>query len=64
MVGKIKAVLVECGGVSGAWLAPARKIKGLEIMGLVDLNEEIARKRKETFDLRNADTGNDLCASI
>ena len=60
MVGKIKAVLVGCGGVSGAWLAPARKIKELEIVGLVDLNEEIARKRKETFDLRNADTGSDL----
>ncbi len=46
----IRAVLAGCGGISAAWLRPAKEIPGLEIVGLVDLVEEMARRTAEEFD--------------
>ncbi len=64
MAKKIRAVLVGCGGIAGAWLGPAGKIKGLEIAGLVDLNEKAAKRRREEFKLKSACTGTDLKAML
>jgi predicted dehydrogenase len=60
MEGKIKAVLVGCGGMSGRWLQVAKGIPGLEIAGLVDIREEAARKRAADFGLQDAAIGTDL----
>jgi len=57
---RIKAVLVGCGGISGAWLDGARKTPDLQIVGLVDVREEAARERAEEFRLRKAVIGTDL----
>lgn len=56
----LRAVLVGCGGMSGAWLKPAAAIRGLDIVGLVDINEDAARERREQFGLRGAEAGTDV----
>lgn len=56
----IKAVLVGCGGISGAWLKAASEIPDLEIVGLVDLNREVAVRRAAEFGLTKAQIGTDL----
>ena len=50
----LKAVMVGCGGMSGAWLKPAAEIRDLEIVALVDIREEAARRRAEEFKLKDA----------
>ena len=45
MNAKIKAVLVGCGGMAGAWLKAAQETGGIELVGFVDIREEAARKR-------------------
>jgi len=60
MADRLKAVLVGCGGISGAWLPPAKEIEELEIVGLVDINEDAAKKRRDEFGLSSAVTGTDL----
>ncbi len=53
----LRAVLVGCGGISQAWLKPACSLDGLEIVGLVDIVAENARRRAEQFDLKDVETG-------
>lgn len=60
----LKAVLAGCGGMSNAWLKAAREIDGLEVVGLVDLNEEAARKRADDYSLADAVIGSDLGAVL
>ncbi len=60
MADKLKVVLAGCGGISGAWLRPAKEIDDLEIVGLVDIDEDAAKRRKEEFELPNAVTSSDL----
>ena len=57
---KIKAVLAGCGGISQAWLKPAKEIADLEIVGLVDINLEAATNRAKQFDLGDVALGTDL----
>jgi len=45
MADNLKVVLVGCGGMSRAWLDVARKIEGVELVGLVDIRREAAEKR-------------------
>jgi predicted dehydrogenase len=61
---KLRAVLTGCGGMSGAWLRVAADIPNLEIVGLVDLVEENARRRAEEFALKNALVGTNLEAAL
>jgi predicted dehydrogenase len=60
----IKAVLAGCGGISGAWLKSFPGIQGLEIVGLVDIREEAARKRRDEFGIKDARIGTDLRAML
>jgi predicted dehydrogenase len=60
----LRAVLVGCGGISAAWLKPARETPGLEITGLVDLVEAAARQRAAEFNLPEARIGTDLAAML
>ena len=64
MAEKLKVVLAGCGGMAGAWLKVARDMPALEIVGLVDLREEAAKKRAEDFELPDAQTGTDLAAVL
>jgi len=57
---KIRVVLAGCGGISQAWLKPAKEIADLEIVGLVDIHLEAAINRAKQFDLPHAIVGTDL----
>jgi predicted dehydrogenase len=61
---KLKAVLAGCGGMSGAWLNAAKEIDDVEIVGLVDVREEAARKRAADYSLNEAVIGTDLQAVL
>ena len=60
----VRAVLVGCGKISGAWLDAAKGIPHLEIVGLVDLDEDRARLAAETHGLGGADVGRDFLAML
>ena len=49
----IRVVLVGCGGMSRAWLNVAQDRSDLEIVGLVDIDLETAKKRAEEYGLDN-----------
>ncbi len=61
---KLKAVLVGCGAMSGAWLKAAKDIPDLELVGLVDLRIEAAQARASEFALHNAQIGTDLATML
>lgn len=56
----LRAILVGCGGISSTWLKPAKNIPELEIVGMVDIVEENARKRADEFNLPEVVVGTDL----
>jgi predicted dehydrogenase len=60
----VRAVMVGCGGISGAWLKPIKEMGDVEIIGLVDINEAAAKRRQEEFALTGAATGVDLAAML
>lgn len=60
----LKAVLVGCGGISGAWLKALQGMPEVMLVGLVDLYEEVARKRAAEFNLVDAIVSNDLPAAL
>ncbi|AZO12983.1 MULTISPECIES: Gfo/Idh/MocA family oxidoreductase [unclassified Mesorhizobium] len=60
----MKVVLVGCGAMSRQWLDAARRIEGLAIAGLVDLDAERAKARAREFDLANAVIGTSLDAVL
>ncbi|WP_309572886.1 Gfo/Idh/MocA family oxidoreductase [Deinococcus sp.] len=60
----VRAVMVGCGGMSATWLRAAANVEGLEVVGLVDLNESAALARQAEFGLTRAQTGSDLDAVL
>ena len=60
----VSAVLAGCGAMSTRWLDAARKVDGLSIVGLVDLDVERARVRAGEFGLHGVATGSDLDAML
>ncbi|TGP49298.1 Gfo/Idh/MocA family oxidoreductase [bacterium M00.F.Ca.ET.230.01.1.1] len=60
----MKVVLVGCGAMSKQWLDAARRIDGLAIAGLVDLDAERAKARAREYDLANAVIGTGLNAVL
>lgn len=46
-----RVVLVGCGGMSRAWLDVAKDIAGLQVVGLVDLNREVAMDKAKLYNL-------------
>jgi predicted dehydrogenase len=61
---QIRAVMVGCGSMSRAWLDAASKVSDLEIVGLVDVIEEAARKRAAEYHLDEAVIGTDLSSIL
>ena len=51
---KVKIVLVGCGGMSGAWLGAAQDMDDVELVGLVDVQEDAAKKRAKDYNLSSA----------
>ncbi|CDX29996.1 Oxidoreductase domain protein [Mesorhizobium plurifarium] len=60
----MKVVLVGCGAMSKHWLDAARRIDGLAIAGLVDLDAERAWARAREYDLGSAVIGTSLDAVL
>ncbi len=63
MADKIRAVLAGCGSISNTCLSEAKKIDGLEIVGLIDIDIEAAKRQKEAYNLE-AVTGTDLASVL
>jgi predicted dehydrogenase len=61
---QIRAVMVGCGGMSRAWLDAASQTPNLEIVGLVDVIEEAARKRAAEYNLESAAIDTDLASVL
>ncbi|GHO90903.1 oxidoreductase [Reticulibacter mediterranei] len=61
---QIRAVMVGCGGMSRAWLDAASQTPDLEIVGLVDVIEEAARKRAAEYNLESAAIDTDLASVL
>ena len=64
MVESLRAVLTGCGAISWAWIDAAQKTPGLEIVALVDLDEEAARRRATEYKLTEALVDTDLTAVL
>lgn len=60
----LKVVLVGCGSMSGAWLQVAQKMPEVDIVGLVDIQEDAARKRAEEYNLSSALISTDLQTAL
>ncbi|HET6384455.1 MAG TPA: Gfo/Idh/MocA family oxidoreductase [Armatimonadota bacterium] len=60
MADRLRVVLAGCGGMSGRWLTVAKQRPDVEIVGLIDLREEAAHKRRDEFDLPGAAVGDDV----
>ena len=54
----LRIVIVGCGEISGAWFHALKSRADARIEGLVDLNESMARQRRDEFGLSNARIGN------
>jgi predicted dehydrogenase len=61
---QVRAVMVGCGSMSRAWLDAASKTPDLEIVGLVDVIEESARKRAAEYHLEDVVIGTDLSSVL
>lgn len=55
----MKTLLVGCGGISQTWLNALKQIPEIHLLGLVDLDENLAKARAEQFELEVA-TGSSL----
>lgn len=57
---QLRAVLVGCGSVAGAWLTALKELEGVDVVGLADIDEDAALRRKEEFGLTDAVTAVDF----
>jgi len=64
MENKLRVVLVGCGGMSGAWLRVATQMDSVDIVGLVDIREEAAKRRAEEYKLSDALISTDLKSAL
>jgi predicted dehydrogenase len=64
MSNMLKIVIVGCGGISGGWFKAAKELADVSIVGVVDLFEASALKRKEEFGLTDAKIGTDVEAML
>lgn len=60
MADRLRAVLVGCGGISAVWLSAVPQADGLEIVGLVDIDESAAAARRDEHGLKSAQVGTNL----
>jgi predicted dehydrogenase len=60
----LSVVFVGCGGIMPAWTNHLKSHPGVRVVGLVDLNQAQADKRKAEFGFAEARTGTDLAAML
>ncbi len=60
MADMTRAVLVGCGGISKVWLDALARRSDVEVVGLVDVDPDAARRRAEEYRLTNAVVGEDV----
>jgi predicted dehydrogenase len=60
----LTAVLVGCGRMSRTWLEAVRKLEGLQLVGLVDIDVVQAEERARDYGLTDAVVGADLAAIL
>jgi predicted dehydrogenase len=60
----LTAVLVGCGRMSRTWLEAVRKLEGLRVVGLVDIDVVQAEERAKEYGLTDAAIGADLAAIL
>ena len=60
MTNRVRAVLAGCGSISGAWLQALQHIPEVELVGLVDIHEDAARRRAAEFGWSEALIGSAL----
>ncbi|MGQ9456061.1 MAG: Gfo/Idh/MocA family protein [Armatimonadota bacterium] len=61
---KLKVLLVGCGSISRTWLRTTQQMDDLEIVGLVDIDEEAAKTRREEYALSSAVVDTDLMRAL
>ena len=64
MAESLRAVLVGCGAISWAWIDASQKIRDLEIVALVDLGEEVARRKATEYRLTDVLVDTNLSAVL
>jgi predicted dehydrogenase len=64
MVHPLAVVMVGCGGISRAWLDAIRLIPDLQMVGFVDLDEDVARSRAAEYGWHDAAIGRDLSSML
>lgn len=60
----LRVVMVGCGEISGQWFRALQSRPDGRIVGLVDLNENMAQRRRDEFGLPEARIGSDLPAML
>lgn len=64
MSANTRVVIAGCGNVSRIWFMACLEMTNLDIVGLVDLDEAVARKRADEFGLEDVPIGTDLAAIL
>jgi len=64
MSNALKIVVVGCGGISNNWFKTAKETVDVSIVGVVDLFEAAALKKKEEHGLTDAKVGTDVDAML
>jgi predicted dehydrogenase len=60
----LKIVVVGCGGISNQWFKALQSAADVSVVGIVDLREEAAAKRKAEHGLKSARVGTDVEAML
>jgi predicted dehydrogenase len=63
-MGALKIVVIGCGGISNLWFKALQGRPDISIVGLVDLQEAAAAKRRDEHQLTAAKTGTDVEAML
>ena len=64
MKSDIRALLVGCGGISGAWLQAIQKMPAVEIVAFVDIVQDAAQQRAREFGDDNVWVGTGLGTAL
>lgn len=60
----MRVVLAGCGRITRIWLTALQEMPEVELVGMVDLDEAVARERADQFGLEDVPIGSDLGAML
>ncbi|MFN8513262.1 MAG: Gfo/Idh/MocA family oxidoreductase [Chloroflexia bacterium] len=64
MSNPVRVVIAGCGNISRIWFSSCAEMTNLDIVGIVDLDEAVARTRADQFGLEDVPIGTDLAAML